>query len=108
MCRMVRAVCLNSDIILTFRSSWVIAGSPAAAGPSQDPTASWGNAPATTSREVGWFITRQAETNRVRRANQAKWRLPKQSCEETLYSTEYVKFAGTSPFSNKGRADASK
>ena len=55
--------------------------------------------------QVGWFTARRAETNKVRRANQAKWRLPKDSCAETLYATEYVKFAGTSPFSNQGRAE---
>jgi hypothetical protein len=73
-----------------------------------DPTAKWGNSPATTSREVGWFVARRAETSTVRRANQAKWRLPKQTCEECLYATEYVKFAGQSPFSNKGKEGPAK
>jgi hypothetical protein len=53
---------------------------------------------------VGWFIARRQELCKVRAANQAKWRTPKVSCDETLYSTEYVKFAGKSPFSNKQAA----
>lgn len=55
------------------------------------------------SFQVGWFVARRAETSAVRRANQAKWRLPKESCAETLYATEYAKFAGQSPFSSKGK-----
>ena len=97
-----------------------------------DPTAKWGNAPTTTSREVGWFVARRAETSAIRKANQQKWRVPKkaslparhipvvrgpgfhsltwdlnpcawQSCDETLYANEYFNFAGKSPFSNKPR-----
>mmetsp|Transcript_30411 Transcript_30411/g.35887 ORF Transcript_30411/g.35887 Transcript_30411/m.35887 type:complete len:206 (-) Transcript_30411:148-765(-) len=70
-----------------------------------DPTDKWGKSPATTSREVGWFVARRADTSIVRRNHQQKWRVPKQSCAETLYSTEFVKFAGTSPYSNKSRAE---
>ena len=66
-----------------------------------DPTKKWGDSPATTSREVGWFIARRSETNKIRRAHQAKWRHPKESCAETLYAQEYVKFAGRTPFSRK-------
>jgi len=63
-----------------------------------DPTKKWGSSPATTSREVGWFVARRAETNKIRRKHQAKWRMPKDSCAETLYAQEFVKFAGRSPF----------
>ena len=38
--------------------------------------------------KVGWFVARQAEMGKVRKASAAKWRVPKQSCAETLYSTE--------------------
>jgi hypothetical protein len=69
-----------------------------------DPTSSWGSVPEATSREVGWFVSREADASKVRRSSAQKWRFPKSSCAETLYATEYVKFAGASPYSSKGRA----
>ena len=69
----------------------------------RDPTATWGPVPQATSQEVGWFVAREPDTYKMRRANQMKWRYPKDSCPETLYATEFVKFAGASPYSNKGR-----
>lgn len=53
-----------------------------------DPTEKWGNAPATTSREVGWFIARRKDTSVVRRANQQKWRVPKQVRMNTQIYTQ--------------------
>mmetsp|Transcript_26932 Transcript_26932/g.60220 ORF Transcript_26932/g.60220 Transcript_26932/m.60220 type:complete len:203 (+) Transcript_26932:61-669(+) len=73
-----------------------------------DPTAKWGSSPSTTSREVGWFIARRAEASPLRRSHEAKWRVPKQSCPETLYSQDYVRLnaAGKSPFSKSEQRGA--
>jgi len=109
--RLQKEMDVNGDGIVSVEEAsqwWVKKQNHMSAQLFADPTAKWGKSPSTTSREVGWFVARRAETSAKRRAHEGRWRIPKQSCPETLYSQDYVRLnaAGKSPFSKSEQRGA--